>query len=592
MNITAREQFGESQYLSKYSNQLVELMQPVALNANKQLYSAEYQALATEAQAMYESGEFNSLAEAQNYVNDAFQMYLNPYNAVSTGNTMQKWTAVNTIQNGGIDSPSAWLRNLRQNTETAYSWAGGDTLTGTIIESSLGGRSYRGININKADETNSLIEKYDNKSVEELERIYENQVDNADDFTTTTKRWNNWFENSTTWIGDIKNAMGKDAWGIATTVVKGIGAFLGGAFLIKLGGSAIGKAIAGTALATGGSSALSGAVAGGTTAAAGGGIAATLSSLASVAIPILSVLAVNWGVQQANRGTAEHAVYAGEQDVAGTEWENNATVKALMQSAEGITDRGGLQNGWNNMTSGIGYLTSKIFQGKGDNNKNLTQWIMSSDTFGTGSTAAGRIAVWGLMMDQAGYFDEFKKGMKESGLDFWGGSDVSAQDLVDLLVANGWTKADINSWASSIISAGWKPYYSDGSRMTTFDFNSSKYGLEGVEGFRYGLDYVPYDNYLANLHEGEAVLTSSTANELRNLLTEYRANNQSAINLDVAIQNQTIELVSKLDEVVTAIRTTSSVGGMMSTASSDQANAIQKLHYSMTHLISTKSALN
>ena len=63
-------------------------MQPVALNANKELYSEEYQALATEAQAMYKSGEFNSLAEAQGYVNDAFQMYLNPYNAVSSGNTM------------------------------------------------------------------------------------------------------------------------------------------------------------------------------------------------------------------------------------------------------------------------------------------------------------------------------------------------------------------------------------------------------------------------------------------------------------------------------------------------------------------------
>src|SRR5699024_3110085 len=35
----------------------------------------------------------------------------------------------------------------------------------------------------------------------------------------------------------------------------------------------------------------------------------------------------------------------------------------------------------------------------------------------------------------------------------------------------------------------------------------------GIPAFRVGLNSVPYDNYLANLHEGEAVLTASTANE-------------------------------------------------------------------------------
>ena len=108
---------------------------------------------------------------------------------------------------------------------------------------------------------------------------------------------------------------------------------------------------------------------------------------------------------------------------------------------------------------------------------------------------------------------------------------------------------------------------------------------------RYGLDSVPYDNYLASLHEGEAILTSSTANELRNLLAEYRANNQSSIDLDAIIQNQTFELVNKLNEVISAIRT-SGIRGISSTSNLDQANAIQKLQYSMSHLISTKSALN
>ena len=36
-----------------------------------------------------------------------------------------------------------------------------------------------------------------------------------------------------------------------------------------------------------------------------------------------------------------------------------------------------------------------------------------------------------------------------------------------------------------------------------------------LPGFATGLDYVPYDNFLARLHEGEMVLTKSQANALR-----------------------------------------------------------------------------
>lgn len=74
-----------------------------------------------------------------------------------------------------------------------------------------------------------------------------------------------------------------------------------------------------------------------------------------------------------------------------------------------------------------------------------------------------------------------------------------------------------------------------------------------ISSYRTGLDYVPYDNYLANLHEGEAVLTADTANELRNLVVEYRETNTQSINFEAIIQTQTADLVSKLDEVIVAI---------------------------------------
>ena len=75
----------------------------------------------------------------------------------------------------------------------------------------------------------------------------------------------------------------------------------------------------------------------------------------------------------------------------------------------------------------------------------------------------------------------------------------------------------------------------------------------GIPAFRVGLNSVPYDNYLANLHEGEAVLTASTANELRGLVSEYRESRNSQINFEAMIQTQTETLVAKLDQVINAI---------------------------------------
>lgn len=71
--------------------------------------------------------------------------------------------------------------------------------------------------------------------------------------------------------------------------------------------------------------------------------------------------------------------------------------------------------------------------------------------------------------------------------------------------------------------------------------------------FRTGTDSIPYDNYPAMLHEGEAVLTASTANELRGLVDEYRATKEDNIKLEKAIQDQTTVLVSRLDAIYNKI---------------------------------------
>lgn len=75
----------------------------------------------------------------------------------------------------------------------------------------------------------------------------------------------------------------------------------------------------------------------------------------------------------------------------------------------------------------------------------------------------------------------------------------------------------------------------------------------GIDSYRVGTDSIPYDNYPALLHEGEAVLTASTANELRGLVDEYRATKEDNIKLEKAIQDQTAALVSRLDAIYNKI---------------------------------------
>ena len=75
----------------------------------------------------------------------------------------------------------------------------------------------------------------------------------------------------------------------------------------------------------------------------------------------------------------------------------------------------------------------------------------------------------------------------------------------------------------------------------------SQYGAS----YRVGTDNVPYDNYPALLHEGEAVLTASTANDLRGLIDEYRETKSNNIRITQAIENQTEALIAKLDAIYT-----------------------------------------
>lgn len=110
-------------------------------------------------------------------------------------------------------------------------------------------------------------------------------------------------------------------------------------------------------------------------------------------------------------------------------------------------------------------------------------------------------------------------------------SKDSAQTIMSKLAAMGFTKDNLKS--------------------TMLDKIFEKY--PDIKFYRTGLDDVPYDNYPAILHEGEAVLTASTANELRSLLDEYRETREDNIKITQAIESQTEALISRLDAIYTKI---------------------------------------
>ena len=103
---------------------------------------------------------------------------------------------------------------------------------------------------------------------------------------------------------------------------------------------------------------------------------------------------------------------------------------------------------------------------------------------------------------------------------------------------------------------------------------------------RYGLSAVPYDEYPALLHQGEAVLTATTAAELRNLLEEYRQTSQQSVNFDNIIQTQTSALVNKIDEVIKTIEH-NKIGTFNNTDSMHKSREL--LADSMRYMKSTKS---
>ena len=122
--------------------------------------------------------------------------------------------------------------------------------------------------------------------------------------------------------------------------------------------------------------------------------------------------------------------------------------------------------------------------------------------------------------------------------------------LINKYGANLWTKS--GKWFS--------PKDKDYNNLFNKLYKKGEYDTEQLDylmSHRQGLAKVPYDGYQAVLHAGETIMTASTTATMESMVQAFRESQNQNYRIDAAIQEQTAQLVSKIDEVINAMGTIS-----------------------------------
>lgn len=94
-----------------------------------------------------------------------------------------------------------------------------------------------------------------------------------------------------------------------------------------------------------------------------------------------------------------------------------------------------------------------------------------------------------------------------------------------------WKGLDNKSWKDKLLGTA---SGIAGSIISSFSFNKPTVNKEQLPGHKSGLDYVPYDNYVARLHKGERVLT---AKENKQLMAVGKFSKSGGVNLEKLANN-------------------------------------------------------
>lgn len=580
----ATQDLVESSYMNEtVLNSMIDALSPMSDWAIQQLASSSTE-LAALADILVDQYGFTE-DQAMSYITQLYKQQQYGNQILSSGTVAEKLAYINQINSGTniyTDMFEAVLNNIETSADLSSMLSGyDDTMSGllTSIVADALGLDFESANAAiKAGEVDIdyIKTKIGNGEID-LDAYAEAALESLseDENQTETQLGTITLENFMNELAATYESLGLVG-SVLKTAISGVGTvittYLGLKFINLLAAGKIGTWLSG--MVTSGKTVVSTL---GT--AATGTIAGTLAT--GVVLAAATVAGIGAAVNNAVSNQIEEQTEAKLAEFEGTELEGNTTAALL----SGIGDEE--SNLWSEDTTVLGSV-GNFFKTIGGNlaqfTNNISTWWGTEEEKNT-----KRLNNLQIVLDQNSY-DE---ATKTEYVLAW----ALLADSVDQLEAMGMSRDELKQWVESdegpsVINAiqkigksplwNYQPHDSDGNKVETLNQQYLNETLYTWSYHRQGIDEVPYDDYPAILHEGEAVLTASTANELRNLTDTYRETVTQSYDLEAIIQDQTSALISKMDEIISAM-STNTVSGSTGTNT-----ASSKLFYAMKTLTSTK----
>lgn len=571
---------GSSTFIEKHLQELVDDIGPMATLAENEL-GLQFAQLSGSYETLRDEYGLNDAQIGALYKNTA-TVYNNPYQALKRGSIDQRMAVAYGI-NDNIDfrdisavdtytrNATNYMTNMVPEGKMSPFWGGMLSSNGVVGVDAITAAIMNEKNINMDYVTQQGI-KTANATNDAAERATEDYKNDTNQTNMTREQI--WLSNMSNELTTIREYLGIFEQPI-TTLLKGIGTLFATWIGGKLLKGALGK-LAGNLLGgTGGSS---------------GGLMSILGAAATPATGILAATAVT-----ALAAAVGQAVLGSETTVTDTDFESakdrlgegTTDIQANLDVGAGksqaasdnlflnsISDKG-ITNAWGWAGNNISNWFRKSFSVGDikDLNKNQYENLFAENAMSAGNSDPeifkGLVLSYLLLLDSAGRLGDAS--------DFGLQGNITREALKAEIKSGKYGTEDYiqKVYVNTLVDGGYAPY---------INYKDQQKSVRWENYHRYGLDYVPYDDYVATLHEGEAVLSATTANELRNLLDEYRQTNQQAVNFDTIIQQQTSDLVYKMDEIISAIS-----GVNVNTANYNENQGKTILRNSLSKIKSTKS---
>lgn len=595
----ANQEIAGNNYLTQnLLQEIIDQVQPMSDKAIEDLALNSTESIAMLNKLMMpqsKGGAGYSESQAKAYLTNAFQLQKYRAQVLRNGSTYEKLTAIAAEQQGVNSLPGLIGIGMDTNVGVSGILPNYDTnplVASAAAESLYGANAYdiavagqKAAGINSADFFADIL----NMTPEQLQDYNKRASTNlsSGEYNTATEMQNYLAQNIATPIATISEQIGEFGRDIVTALKTLVAAYIGGKIASSIA-SAFG--LGGAAAGTGGLTALLGSA---------GPVALGIAAVGGIAAGIYTVQQKKkeeeWNGSK-TRAANEAAAYAAEFP------DENVNISGIISSA----NIGGINLEGSSNSSGA--LVSVI----NARNKGLkpSDWqTYSGIEFGTLtdqelSDNYGIKKDWGITREQ-----EFAYALKKASKDHsWlqynrlklafmkaqhPNQDYLAKMAIALLVQNKYSKniKDVNGAFSNAISGelGITDFSDEGIKALINKYNITKaqdilnvvrdlesddiylndgrYGGNGWIGYkqvnkehlaefnlhRQGLAKVPYDGYQAVLHAGETIMTASTTATMENMVQAFRESQNQNYRLDAAIQEQTSQLVAKIDEVINAI---------------------------------------